>query len=279
MANQLEEIRNSLRLFKNQLVYQYYDYRINSLQDPYQILWRNQPYKVLFILGHMRAASSLLTHILNSHPEIIGYGETHLQYNSESDLKNLMLKVYFKIQNKRLDMPHTYVLDKLLHDSKILNDKVLDSPNIYAIFLVREPARTLSSILELKSDWSHQKACHYYVQRLASLEAYAQLIDPKQSIFITHEQLINQTHEVFTALKQILSTKTNFSEEYEVLNTTGMRWIGDQSKNISAGRIVRKPKKLNEDISPELLEQAQNAYQHCCTTLSQLCTTIKQHHN
>lgn len=279
MGSQLEEIRNSLRLFKNEIVHKYYDYRINSLQNPYQVLWR-KPYKVLFILGHMRAASSLLTHILNSHPEIIGYGETHLQYARESDLKNLLLKVYFKIQNKRLDMPHTYVLDKLLHDSKLLDQTILCSPNIYTIFLVREPARTLASILELKADWSQEKAYLYYTQRLATLENYARLINHKdRSIFVTHHQLINQTNEVFAALKKILLTQTEFSEEYEVLDTTGMRWIGDQSKNISAGRIIRKPKKLNNNISSELIEQATAAYHNCCATLSQFCTTINPKNN
>ena len=37
-------------------------------------------YELLFVLGHMRSKSSLLVHLLNSNPEVLGYGETHIGY-------------------------------------------------------------------------------------------------------------------------------------------------------------------------------------------------------
>src|SRR5262245_13075611 len=39
----------------------------------------------LFVLSHMRSYSSLLSHVLGSHPEIDGYCETHLRYRSGLD--------------------------------------------------------------------------------------------------------------------------------------------------------------------------------------------------
>ncbi|MDY7013544.1 MAG: sulfotransferase family protein, partial [Cyanobacteriota bacterium] len=93
MAKTSHNFRDSLRDIKNEIIRKYFEYRIQTPHDPYRILFRLQPYRVLFILSHMRSGSSLLTHILNSNPEIIGYGETHLQYSSEADFKRLMLKV------------------------------------------------------------------------------------------------------------------------------------------------------------------------------------------
>ncbi|MGV2388843.1 MAG UNVERIFIED_CONTAM: sulfotransferase [Microcystis novacekii LVE1205-3] len=46
----------------------------------------------------MRSGSSLLTHILNSNPEIIGFGETHLVYESEQDFKALMFQLYWTFE-------------------------------------------------------------------------------------------------------------------------------------------------------------------------------------
>jgi hypothetical protein len=44
------------------------------------------PRKSLFVLGHMRSYSSLLCHILGSHPQIDGYCETHIKYRTRFDL-------------------------------------------------------------------------------------------------------------------------------------------------------------------------------------------------
>lgn len=276
MSNPVTEVKQSLRQIKNDLVSQYYDIRINFQDNPYQVLFKTQPYKILFILGHMRAASSLLTHILNSNPEIIGYGETHLRYQGEADLKKLIKKVYFKLQNSNLNMNHTYVMDKVLHNNKFLDESFLTSPLIYTIFLVREPKRTINSIIELKSDWTQEKAANYYIARLAKLEAYSKKINNKyRCLFITHQQLINSSDSVFIALQNLLDTKIGFSEKYDVLKTTGMRWFGDQSKNITAGKIVRAQNKEQNLVSEELVQKSMTAFTQCCDTLNQYCSIIE----
>jgi hypothetical protein len=231
----------------------------------------------------MRSGSSLLTHILNSNPEIIGYGETHLQYSSEANFKNLILKVYWQAQEfrkiqhlKNLNMNHQYVMDKVLHNNKFLNNNFLNSENIYGLFLIREPQRSLTSILDLKPHWDEVKALKYYVERLKMLENYAKVINTKKrSFFMTHDQLLNHTDLVFEALKNFLETKKGFSEEYEILKTTGMRDVGDHRGNIKAGRIVRVTRKLDIKISPELVEKARQSYNQCYATLSQYCSSIE----
>ncbi|WP_446368179.1 sulfotransferase family protein [Coleofasciculus sp. G3-WIS-01] len=281
---QMQTLRHRIRLYKNDLVSGYFHFRINTLADPYTILGRAQPYKILFILSHMRSGSSLLTHLLNSNSEIIGYGETHIQYDSEQDFKNLFLKVYLhsreftKLEDlNKLQMNHKYVLDKVLHDNKFLTEDFLRSQQIYALFLLREPQRSLASIMDLKPHWNEETACHYYINRLSSLVSYAQLINSKKrSMFLTYEQLLNHTDSVFMALKQVLETRENFSEQYEVLRTTGMPNVGDHKGNIKAGRIIRNQRKLENIISAELIDKARLHFDKCSETLSEYCSTINK---
>ncbi|MDJ0528308.1 MAG: sulfotransferase family protein, partial [Microcystis sp. M53600_WE12] len=111
--------------------------------------------------------------------------------------------------------------------------------------------------------------------RLATLESYARLINSKEkSLFITHDQVLNQSQFVFNSLQSHLDTKTGFSEEYRVLKTTGTRGIGDSSENIKAGKIIKQARKLDIEISDDVLTQAQKAYDRCYETLSHYCHCI-----
>jgi hypothetical protein len=231
----------------------------------------------------MRSGSSLLTHILASNPAIKGYGETHIRYSSGVDIKNLMLKVYFHSQIfsnikdlTNLRMNHTYLLDKLLHDNKLKNEDFLRLENFRFIFLVREPRRTLVSMLDHKPHWTEKDAIYYYSQRLSTLVKYSKIInDKKHSLLITHEQLIHESELAFKTLQSFLNTESKFSENYKVLNTTGMRHVGDFKENICTGRIIRKPRKLNISISPDLLEEQLQNFEYNYQVLSKYCQTIK----
>ncbi|MEA5509204.1 sulfotransferase family protein [Crocosphaera sp. UHCC 0190] len=281
----IKSFREAIRFFKNSLIYKYYDLRIQTPSNPYEVSFKKDAYKVLFILSHMRSGSSLLTHIVISNPAIKGYGETHIRYSSEADFKHLMSKVYFhsqvftNIQDLgKLKMNHTYILDKLLHDNKLLNENLLKLDNFYFIFLVREPKRTLMSMLDHKPHWTEKEAIDYYSQRLSSLTKYSQIInDKKRSLLITHHQLINESESVFQILQNFLNTQVAFSENYQILNTTGKRHVGDFKENIRSGRIMRKPRELNMSISPHLLEEQIQNFDHCYEILSQCCQTISNH--
>ena len=273
MTIALDRLPQSWQGLTHRLTYKYFQVRIDTPKDPYKILFRPQPYQVLFILSHMRSGSSLLTHILNSNPEIIGFGETHLVYESEQDFKALMFKLYWRL--KDLNMNHKYILDKVLHDQKFLDHSFLQSDAVKTIFLLREPKRTLASILDIKPHQNEQHALGYYTGRLATLESYARLINSKEkSLFITHNQVLNQSQLVFNSLQSHLDTKTGFSEEYRVLKTTGTRGIGDSSENIKAGKIIKQARKLDIEISDDVLTQAQKAYDQCYETLSHYCHCI-----
>ncbi|NEP14661.1 MAG: sulfotransferase [Symploca sp. SIO2C1] len=231
------------------------------------------PYKILFLLGHMRSGSSLLSHILVTNPEIVGFGETHIKYSVEGDFEKLILKIHQVVGNSPVDL--NYFFDKILHNNMFINEAILCSEQVYLIFLLREPQQSLASIIKLKPHWNQKQALGYYSRRLAKLETYAKLINSKKrSFFLTHDQLLHKTELVFKSLQYFLQVQQPFSEEYEILPTTGMRFIGDQSERIKSGRIIRYNQISESSISPDLIKQGIQAFDQCINTLSEYCQTI-----
>jgi len=85
---------------------------------------------MLFILGHMRSGSSLLTHILSSNAAIDGYGETHLDYSNPQDFGVATANVcrhLWKVPSGE------YVLDKVLHKRHIPRSELLKHPSVRVI--------------------------------------------------------------------------------------------------------------------------------------------------
>ncbi len=273
MANRLDSVLNFGRKLKGDLVNNYYSYRINTPHQPDRILFRESPFEFIFILSHMRSGSSLLTHLLSANPEILGFGETHVNYRSSRDFKSLLFKLHTRLSDR--SMSRRYALDKLLHNNKLLDEQLLLFPGLKIIFLLRDATPSIPSILKLKPHLTEAEAVKYYVTRLAKLEDYANLLAGKQpSLFITHEQLIHQTQPVFDLLQDFLQVEDPFTEEYQILNTTGMKYVGDTSENIKAGRILRTPKQQKVEIAAEVMEPAIAAFNQCQTTLNHLCQTI-----
>lgn len=282
MNQSLFTLRRRLQFLKNDLIHRYFHFRITNTQNPYQVLLKKDSYKALFILSHMRSGSSLLTHILTSNPAIKGYGENHIQYQSEDDLKRLLYKIYFHSQEfkrfqdlTKLRMNHTYILDKLLHDNKLSNENLLKLDNFYFIFLIREPKRSLISMLDHKPHWTEQEAFKYYNQRLSTLARYTKIINNKnRSLLLTYDQLINHTSSVFKTLQDFLKTSAGFSETYQVSKTTGMRHVGDFKEKIRSGKIIRKHRNIEIDISQSILNEAISRFEQSHLILSENCKTI-----
>ena len=282
MASTLGQWRHRIREYKNDWVQSYFNYRIEATNQPYRVAFRAKSYRFLLLLSHMRSGSSLLTHLLTANPEVIGYGETHINYTDANDFRQLLKKVYWQAQDFRtlgdmqnLRMHHRYVMDKVLHNKKFLDHGFLQSGQVYAIFLLREPERSLASIADLKPHWDHQDAIEYYSERLAMLVDYARLInDPQRTLVVTYEQLLEDTPNALQTLQRFLHTRAPFTEEYKVLKTTGMQGVGDPKGKIKAGKIVRSQRQLIQSFAPEIIERAQQAYQDCQANLLELCQSI-----
>lgn len=219
----------------------------------------------LFVLSHMRSNTSLLSHLLGSHPEISGHSELHLRYRHPFDLLKLRCKVF-------LDNPGSlagrYVLDKILHNDLVVRPPILARPDLRLIFIVREPAQTLRSILHMGAqqagpDWKQDAArvTAYYCERLTQLETCYHALDPatrrQRAFFLRAEELLGAPGAVLDRLSAWLHLGQPLSPEYQVFESTGRAGLGDPLGHIKAGRIVPRAGSYQHiDLEPALLERA-----------------------
>ena len=273
-------IKESLRHQKNTLIQGYFRRRIYSNPDLEKIWGRSQPMRILLILSHMRSGSSLLTHILTHNPAILGYGETHRTYQTAHDFKQLMADVYWRCHEfrhlrdlKNLRMNHQYVLDKVLHNHLLSNPPLLTHPQVSIIFLIREPVASLVSLQKLKPHLSDRQRFDYYSNRLIQLANYAKLVnDKKCSLWVTYEQILDDTPSVLSSLKEYLNTELEFSEQYQILKTTGQKGVGDSQGKIKSGKIIRQKAPPPTSLPADIREEAEVIYQTTYQTLSHYCT-------
>lgn len=237
----------------------------------------HKPEKIILMFGHMRSGSTLLTKILCSNPEILGYGETHVYYESTKDIEFASGKILFVLRewiknNKGMTDNTNYFFDKVLHNSLMPKE---DSPlflndNIKIIFLIRESEGTLSSILNMPqlklSD--ERSACDHYTKRLDRLAQFGEFLQGKKPYFcMTYQQVLYDTSNLFGRLEEFLGLTHPLTEDYEViLNRSG---AGDSSAKLLSGRINReKNNKSDIIISKQILEEAKASFNKTLATLS-----------
>ncbi len=237
---------------------------------------RKNPCKLILILAHTRSGSTLLQHLLITNSEIAGFGENRMGYESIEDIQKLVCNIHWHL--RRIRMPEMYVVDKIVHHSAIaVSSRLLQSERVFTIFLVRDPQSSILSISQGKKE-SETLSTNYYIDMLSKLEAYGKLIrDKERGLFLTYGQILYQTESVLKTLQHFLELRHSLTEKYNLLPTTGASLFGDWSENIKAGRIIRTQKNRKVEISKKSLEPAQYAHSHCCSLLSEYCTTIESY--
>ena len=90
----------------------------------------------------------MLSHILGSHPQVIGYSELHQSYQKWNELLWRRTLAYLE---RRGGLRDKYLLDKVLHNRYPISPGILGAPNTKCIFVLREPESTLKSIRHLSS--------------------------------------------------------------------------------------------------------------------------------
>jgi hypothetical protein len=226
--------------------------------------------RYILVLSHMRSYSSLLCHILGSHPQISGYAEMHQSYRNRLDLMRLRVRV-FRSLGGVLDGP--FVLDKILHNEYTVSDSVLNHPAVLPIFLVRRPGPSLTSIVEMGRrlpdvGWYSDRAAvtNYYESRLEELTRLAGSVD-RSFLFIRAEDVVDDTARAFQLLCSFLGLEQPLEESYSLFEHTGEPGWGDDSTIIREGIIVRDRGADVIDFEDVLLSRATLAYSHCCRTL------------
>lgn len=217
-------------------------------------------YHPIFLLSHMRANTSLISHILGSHPEISGYYEMHLSYQSEHDLVK-QLQLYSS--KETIKNSSRFLFDKLLHNDYELRLENLGTTLIKTLVSIRPPEQTIKSILNLfrKKDvdasYAHpEKATDYYIKRIMKLAEFCEHY-PGTYYYYDADLIRHDPQALLQHLQQWLSLEEPLSENYQLFSQTGKPRLGDSSDNMKKGRIVKAQSNYeNIEIPSQLLDQA-----------------------
>jgi hypothetical protein len=231
--------------------------------------------RYLFVLGHMRSYSSLLCHILGSHPQVNGYCETHVKYRSRFDLLRLRSRVV-KLTGEPLK--GRFVLDKVLHNYPFASS-ILRSPNTQAIVLVRRPVPSVQSIVNMGLHYSdiawHRDidlVVRYYEERLATLVGLADELRGRV-MFIEAETLLSRTGDVLQSIGRLLDLSEPLRSDYKRFAHTGEGGFGDPSETITTGRVTnatREPR-MPVMLSAAVTARLETAYAACSASLRDRC--------
>ena len=212
-------------------------------------------HRYLLVLAHARSFSTLLCHILGSHPRICGYSEAMIPYQTAVDLIRLNSMVS-RAGNYRGDSE--YVVDKLILDNFDVSDVVLRIPRVTPLLIIREPESSIRSLVRMRTreyeqgiaDWTGgmidrarnaELAAVYYIARLGTLRVMVARLEAmgKRALFLTAESLMADTAATFRWLERELGLSEPLCEEYRLFPNTGAVGSGDTSATIRSGRIVR----------------------------------------
>jgi hypothetical protein len=228
-------------------------------------------FRYVFILGHMRGYTSLLAHILGSHPEVSGYFELHQDYRGPLDLLRMRLRVAMGLED-RLRGP--FVLDKILHAHHRIDASLLARENVLTIFMLRRPRETLRSCMGLPRFASNPSAAgRYYVERLESLARAS--TTPRHRAYLDAETLLERPETVLESLRSYLGLRQALSPTYSTFKYTGLAGYGDWSAYIKRGVIVRERDDEHVvEVPAAVLREAEDAFSAAQRTLTQHCRTL-----
>jgi len=215
----------------------------------------------------MRAFTSLVGHILGSHPQINGYYEMHISYDNAQALHN-QLDLFLK--NDDLKACSRYLFDKLLHNEYLLRLERLNITGTKVLLTMREPEQSIKSIVNLfaqkKTDELYAspiEATNYYIDRVTTLAGFCQSVG-EGCYYFDAEMLQSAPDVVLPYLSRWLDLETPLSDRYAIFTQTGKGRTGDSSKNIHTGKINKAQSDYSAISIPEQqLEMAQQVYRDC----------------
>ena len=231
----------------------------------------------IFLFSHMRAYTSRFGHILGSHPQIEGYYQMQIGYYS---WKSLWRQKLLYLGPHDVKPASGFMFDKILHNELTVAPEILSRDSVRALFALRKPASTISSIVQLyrKVDPEHpythpDRAQAYYVERLSGLCRLAERLAGR-FYYLDAEALVDEPEQVLGDLSAWLHLASPLTTEYQLFENTGKPRAGDSSDKIKSGKIAQatRPPSI-EGFSPALLEQAEAVYDECRACLLRLSDT------
>ncbi len=246
-------------------------------QVPVQLgraLWQNPQaldakVRYIFIFSHMRCYTSLLAHLLGSHPEISGYYEQHRSYRSPFDLFLMRLDI---AEGTDYHFRGRFALDKILTMHCEVSPSILQRDDVFTIFTIRKPEASIKSISVLPQIQTPEFATDYYCHRLQYLTSLAQL--PMRKMYFDGEALVEQSEATLRHIKDYLGLTQPLSTQYESFKHTGKNGYGDFSSNLKSGEIQKNAslsRYENIVVAPPLIERATRAYSDAREKLQKAC--------
>lgn len=239
------------------------------------------PDRYLFLFSHMRSYSSVLSHVLGTHPDISGYSESHLKYRHSNDLRVLRWRIAKAIGG----LPRgRFLLDKLLHNYMLIPRQLRNADTFRALIFVRRPVPTLQSILRMHALQPHvgwhgdpEAVALYYCERLTWIAAVGVLLKDRALAFPA-EAIPGRTQELLGTIANHLELATALTPVYAPRRYTGQAAHGDISANIRAGEILPVTSAAVDQecsaFSAETMRQCERTYRRCVTLLADWCPSL-----
>lgn len=213
----------------------------------------------------MRGNTSLLSHLLGNHPQVEGYYEMHIGYYS---WKSLFRQKMLYADSHRLKPTSRYVFDKVLHNEHNLSAEFLADIHAKVIIMVREPLKTIRSIVSLYQrvepghEWCEVgNAAAYYQKRLKYiLELQKKMTN--QYLYVDSDLLRSEPELQLERIRQYVGLTTPINTEYKLQEKTGETFYGDSSENIKKGTIVKSATDYSHiDVDQNILADLKHEYE------------------
>jgi hypothetical protein len=228
---------------------------------------RSRP-RCILVFGHMRSGSSLVNHILASHPDISAVGERNAPYRSAFDLDRLVAES--RIRNRRWNRRFLFAADQVNHNRFLTSDAILVHPRVIPVLLAREPVATVTSIVRvlgpIYGGLDRDEAVSYYIERLTTLTRYLKIVSRRDDppICIDYDVLVDRPNVTLRSLSVYLKLTEPLTPEYRIRAFTGKR--GDPSSHIGHGFVSRPEARPRVRIPEAGLARALAAYREFLDT-------------
>ena len=187
----------------------------------------------------MRGATTALTNVLHSHPQVSGYGETHVSYMDGHGPGRLAVNL---ILRGALKFHAPSMLDKVLHSHL---DRKPEGAfyTARAVFLLRSPSATIHSIMrlvqrgELPEIADEADAARYYVQRTQVLARHWKQFSPDRRLGLTTEDLLADPSAAVATLGRWLQLVPDLQNQYRAHALSARPGVGDTTFSAQAQRI------------------------------------------
>ncbi len=234
--------------------------------------------KAIFIIGHMRCGSTAMSHILCSRPEISGYGEAHIRYDTASALGALALN---QARRDKWKPKAAHLFDKILH-SRYDGNVARDFATAYAIFMIREPIETIRSIRTLfetigSGEYATDiEAADYYEERISALADMWPRFRPDRRFGMAYEALTCAPDAMLARVSSMLSLTPSLENRYERPNGRMDHGAGDPLSSHKFDCIVpkvpsnaRRAKQPDLELPDHRIRDLQVRFQSMCDAFSE----------